>query len=161
MKTLSLLAVWIVILATAALALSPATASAFHPPGDRTASNDLVNEVTAIASDYWAARDVNACPKHQLDTHLADDLSNGEAWQAAYGRGELGGCTVWFLSSLVTRAEKRRPGNDLEVFLCRTAVMEIGHTGGRLALIGDLRRDLQLVVQLPPLRVGLSCPTPC
>lgn len=111
------------------LSLAPA-AQAWTPPGDRPANNALVNRAVAVAEGFWHSRGVNVCPQSHLDVRLASDLSGGIPGQYAYGRGQLDGCRVWFLTSLVASAQGQRPGNEMAVYLCRTAVIEIGHTGG-------------------------------
>lgn len=110
--------------------LMPSAASAWTPPGDRPANNALIAEVVPIVYRFWEDRDVHPCPRAQLDVRLASDLSDGLPWQKAFGRGQLGGCKVWFLTSLVANAQSHRAGNDWATYLCRTAMIEIGHTAG-------------------------------
>lgn len=110
--------------------LLPAAADAWTPPGDRPANNALIAQIVPIVYRFWEDRDVHPCPRAQLDLRLADDLSDGKPWQRAYGRGQLGGCKVWLLTSLVASAQGRRPGNDWATYLCRTATIEVGHTAG-------------------------------
>lgn len=119
-----------VALAVLLLAFAPASAMAWTPPGDRPARNALVDQVVAIGQDFWHARNVNTCPTANLDVRLASDLSDGKAWQAAYGRAQMDGCKMWLLTSLVAKAQAGRPGNEAAGYLCRTIVIELGHTGG-------------------------------
>jgi hypothetical protein len=105
-------------------------AAAWTPPGDRSANNALVNQFVEVAEQFWAARGVAPCPTANLDVRLADDLSDGDAFERADGRAVLSGCRVWFLASLVAKAQSGRPGNDDQIYLCRIVVHELGHTGG-------------------------------
>jgi hypothetical protein len=113
----------------AVLAAAP-TAHAWTPPGDRPATSPLVTEAVAIGENYWTQHGMHACPVDALDVRVATDLSDGMAWQAAYGRGELGGCRIWLLDSLVKDAQSHSPGNEWAEYLCRATTNELGHTAG-------------------------------
>jgi hypothetical protein len=143
------------LLAVLLLALIPTAASAWTgvPPGDRPARNTLVDQAVAIGQDFWHDRNVGTCPTTRLNVRFADDLSDGKPWQAAYGRGQMNGCKIWLLTSLVRRAQSGRPGNDWVAYLCSTVVMELGHTGG----LDDFANDGAMTPGAPYAKTPYAC----
>jgi hypothetical protein len=127
----------VILLALVAVALIPASAHAVSYAGERDA-HPLVHELTAMAVDFWQARDVQPCaPIRVMQAPSLLDLDG------IYpdGRGSQETCTLWTVGQDVRDAARERwrrgaGGDSARDFLCMVVFHEVGHLGG-LGHAGD------------------------
>ena len=94
------------------------------------AGASMTGDFTRMGIEFWAARNVTACPQPTL---ILSEKPGGA--EDADGAAHLGGCVIELRTRLIIRAARERwragyGGDSAREQLCSTVFHELGHTAG-------------------------------